>query len=109
MAAQACGHRPWDAARLEAFMGYWGHAARLSQELHRPIKIALQVRDESWMAAHPLTRRRMASPGVDAGSLRTPPPGNSWQETEEDGRNSHQKSSKSRAFSKIASMQTCMM
>ena len=59
MAAQACGHRPWDAVRLEAFMGYWGHAARLSQELHRPIKIALQVRDESWMAAHPLTRRRM--------------------------------------------------
>ena len=51
MAAQVCGHRPWDAVHLEAFMGYWGHAARLSQGLHRPIKIALQVRDESWMAA----------------------------------------------------------
>ena len=57
MAAQSCGHKPWDAVHLEAFMGYWGHAARLEPHLNRPIKIAMQVRDETWMLANPQIRR----------------------------------------------------
>ena len=64
MAAQPCGHKPcghkpWDAVHLEAFMGYWGHAARLDPELRRPIKIALQVRDEAWTLANPRAHRRI--------------------------------------------------
>ena len=55
MAAQACNHRPWDAVHLEAYMGYWGHAARLGQDLRRPITIALLVWDEAWMSANPGT------------------------------------------------------
>ena len=54
-----CGHKPWDAVHLEAFMGYWGHAARLDPELRRPIKIALQVRDEAWTLANPRAHRRI--------------------------------------------------
>ena len=53
MAAQSCGHKPWDSVHLEAFLGYWGHAARLDPSLHRPITVAMQVRDESWMLANP--------------------------------------------------------
>ena len=40
-------------------MGYWGHAARLDPSLHRPITVAMQVRDESWMLANPHMRRKM--------------------------------------------------
>ena len=58
MAAQSCGHRPWDSVHLEAFLGYWGHAARIPEAANRPIKRVMQIRDETWRITEAGSKRK---------------------------------------------------
>ena len=58
MCAQALGQLTWAGIHAKAFLGYWGHAARLWNFRCSPITIALGVRDGCWLQAFQFTLRR---------------------------------------------------